>query len=51
MRKTRIEIRTNIAACADAHKGARRAVDDWRNNTTDMTHSKGEAEICFIDMK
>ncbi len=45
MRKTRIEVRANIAAHADACKAAQLAVDNWRNETTDMTNSDGEAEI------
>lgn len=45
MRKTRIEVRDNIAARADAREAARLAVDDWRDKTTDMADSNGEAEI------
>ncbi len=45
MRKTRIEVRADIAARADAREPARLAVDDWRDETTDMADNDGEAEI------
>ena len=45
MRKTRIEVKANIAARADACKTAQLVVDNWRNKTTDMTDSNGKAEI------
>ncbi len=45
MRKTRIEIRANIAARADARKAAQLAVDNWRDKTIDMADSDREAEI------
>ncbi len=45
MRKTRIEVRADIAARADAREAARLAVDDWCDETTDMVDSDREAEI------
>ncbi len=45
MRKTKIEVRADIAARADAREAARLAVDDWRDKTTDMVDNDGEAEI------
>ena len=45
MQKTRIEIRADIAVHAIAHKAAQLVVDNWRNETTDMANSNGEAEI------
>ncbi len=50
MWKTRIEVKPNITACANARKVARLVVDDWCNKTTDMTNSDGEAEIDSINM-
>ncbi len=45
MRITRIEVRADIAARADTRKAARLAVDDWRDETTDMADNDGKAEI------
>lgn len=45
MEKTKIEIRANIAARADACKAARLAIDNWGNKTTDIAYSDGEAKI------
>ncbi len=45
IRKTRIEVRADIAARIDAREAARLAVDDWRDKTIDMANSNGEAEI------
>ncbi len=45
MRKTRIEVKVDIAARADAREAARLAVDDWRDETTDIADSDREAEI------
>ncbi len=45
MRKTRIEVKADITACADVYKAARLAADNWRDETTNMANSDGEAEI------
>ncbi len=45
MWKTKIEIRADIFARADAHEVTRLAIDDWCNETTDMANSDGETEI------
>ncbi len=45
MWKTRIEVRADITARADAHKVARLAVDDWCDKITDMANSNEEAKI------
>ncbi len=45
MWKTRIEVRADIAARTDTREAARLAVDDWRDETTDMADSDREAEI------
>ncbi len=50
MRKTRIEVRADIAACAHACEAARLAVDDWRDKTIDMVDSDGEAKIDPINV-
>ncbi len=51
MRKTRIEIRANIATHADTHEAARFGVNDWRKMTNDMADSDGEAEINPTNVK
>ncbi len=45
MRKTRIEVRADIATRSDAREVARLVVDDWRNKTTDIADSDVEAKI------
>ncbi len=45
MRKTRIEVRADIATRTNTRKVARLAVDNWCNETTDMATSDVEAEI------
>ena len=45
MRKTKIEVRADIAARADARKAAWLAVDNWGDKTTDLADSNGEAKI------
>ena len=45
IRKTRIEVRADIAAYADARKAAQLAVDNWGNETTDMADNNRKAKI------
>ncbi len=45
IRKTRIEVRADIAARADAYEAAQLVGEDWYDKTTDMADSNGEAEI------
>ncbi len=45
MRKTRIKVRADIAARADAREAARFAVNNWRDETTNMADSDGKAEM------
>ncbi len=51
MWKTRIEVRANIASRADAREAAGLAVDNWRDMTTDMIDSNGEAEIDLTNVE
>ncbi len=51
IRKTKIEVRANIGAHADARQVARLVVDSWGNETTDMANSNGEAEINSINVE
>ena len=51
MRKMKIEIRTNIAVYADAHKTTQLAVDDWFDKTIDIANSNEEAEIDLTNVK
>lgn len=45
MRKTRIKVRANIAAYDHDQEPAQLVVDDWRDMTTEIVESDGEAEI------
>lgn len=45
MRKTRIEVRADIVARANAREVARLAADDWPDVTIDMADSDDEANI------
>ncbi len=47
MRKTRIEVRADLAAHADACEAARLEVEDGCNNLSDVADNDGEAEIDF----
>lgn len=45
MRKTRIEVKTDIIARADAREAARLAADDWCDETTNMADINDEVDI------
>lgn len=45
MWKTRIEVRADIVACADALEITRLVVNDWRDKTTNMADNDGDDEI------
>lgn len=51
MRKTKIEIKTNIAVYANAYKATQLAANNWCNKTTSMADSNREAEIDFTNIE
>ena len=51
MRKTRIKVKANITAYADAYKATRLIVDNWRDKTTNIANSDGKAEIDPVNIE
>lgn len=50
MRKTRIEVRADIAARANVREVARLVVDNWYDEMTDIADSNGDTEIDSTNM-
>ncbi len=51
MRKTRIEVKTAITACANTHEAAQLAINNWRNKNINMANSNKKVGIDPINVE